>query len=166
MENRPGSNENTAGVRTRSFTGPRPLDDWQPTSEGERPLGELLSEFADQGRRFMRAEMALARDELKDEVKGAGAGAGYVGAGGLAAHAGFFCLCAALVIGLGHLVGYGWSALVVGVVLAAIAAGLASAGRNKLRNVKAPRTRAQVQEDIAWLRQTTRSVKANRHADA
>lgn len=132
----------------------------------QRPLGELLSEFADEGRRFLRAEAKLARAELKDEAKAAGKGAGLIAGGGVVVHAGFFCLVAALVIGLGQLIPLGWAAFVVGVVLAAIGAGLAGAGRSELRDVKAPRTRAQVREDIEWLKQTTRSVKASRRADA
>ena len=134
---------------------------------GEVPIGELIGEFSEEAKRFVRAETYKAKEELRHEAKKAAAGGGLFAGAGVIGHAALFCLCAALVIGLGHLIGFGWSALLVGVVLAIVAAALAMSGKKAINSAtKAPTLREQVREDKAWLRDTTRTVKASRHVDA
>ena len=134
---------------------------------GELPLSQLLGDFANEAKRFVRAETYRAKQELRHEAKKAAAGSGMFAGAALVGLGAFLCLTAALVVALGWVIGFGWSALLVGVAYAIVAAALAMSGKKAINNAtKAPELREQVREDAAWLRDTTQSVKASRHADA
>ncbi|GGH33901.1 hypothetical protein GCM10010921_01180 [Microbacterium album] len=90
---------------------------------------------------LMRQEIELAKAELKESASRAGKGAGMMGGAGYAALMAVFFLSVALWWGIGQLIGLGWSALVVALLWAVIAAALFLTGRNQLKEVKgAPRT--------------------------
>src|SRR3954453_21258466 len=104
-------------------------------------LGELLGEVSSDLSELMRQELALARAEATQTATRAGKGVGMLGG---AAVSGFFVLLFLSLSGwwaLGNVIGRSWSALVVMLVWAVIAAVLAVLGRSALTAVKGlPRT--------------------------
>lgn len=110
-------------------------------------VGELIGEVTRDLSTLMRQELELAKAEVTASAKKAGAGAGmFAGAayGGMMA---ILFLSIALWWALGTLVGNGWSAVIVAVLWAAIAAVLYAVGRSQLAKVKgAPQTVETVKE--------------------
>lgn len=104
-------------------------------------LGELLGEVTSDLSTLMRQELELAKAELKQSAARAGRGAGMLGGAGYAALMAVFFLSVALWWALGYLTGLGWSAVIVAVIWAIIAAVLFVTGRQQLKSVEgAPRT--------------------------
>ncbi len=104
-------------------------------------LGDLLSEVTTDLSTLMRQELALARAELKESATRAGKGAGMVGGAAYAGLMAVFFLSVALWWALGHLVGLGWSAVIVAVLWGVIAAVLFLRGRTQLKQIEgAPQT--------------------------
>ena len=137
----------------------RPFDQTESETrvrEGDRSLGELLSELSQETETLVREEIALAKAELSQKASQAGRDVGFLAAGGAVAYAGFLALIAALILGLGQL-GLTWwvSALVVGIVIAAIGGYLVWKGIDDLRqgSVMPQETIKSVQEDVTWTKQ-------------
>ncbi|RUR00806.1 phage holin family protein [Labedella endophytica] len=104
-------------------------------------LGDLLSEVSRDLSTLFRQEVELAKAEAKQSATRAGKGAGLLGGAGYAAGMAVLFLSIALWWGLGHLIGNGWSAVVVAVLWAIIAAILFAAGRSSMKKVQGvPRT--------------------------
>ena len=102
---------------------------------GDVSLGELVGNVTRDLSTLMRQELALAQAELKAEASKTGKAAGALGAAGFAGYMAVLFLSICLWWALGNLIGNGWSALVVAVVWAVVAAVLYSSGRKKLREV-------------------------------
>ncbi len=102
---------------------------------GEVSVGELLGNVTRDLSTLMRQELALAQAELKAEVNKTGKAAGALGAAGFAGYMTVLFLSICLWWALGHLIGNGWSALVVAVLWGIVGAVLYSSGRKKLREV-------------------------------
>lgn len=110
-------------------------------------LGDLLGEVTRDLSTLMRQEVELAKAELKESASKAGRGGGMLAGAGIAGHFVLLFLSIALWIGLGELMGLGWSAVVVSAIWGVIAAGLASVGRRELKTVKGmPQTAETLQE--------------------
>lgn len=136
-------------------------------SESERPLGAVVSEFLDQGKQLLRAELTLARTELKAEAKKAASGSGMLAAGGVVLLLGAMALTAFLVIALANVMPLWASALLVTVLMLAVGAGMAMAGAKALKSVHAPRKTIQtLKEDSQWASTTMRSAKSQMHGHA
>jgi MFS family permease len=119
----------------------------------DRPVGELVKQLADQTSTLVRQEIGLAKAELTEKGKEAGKGAGlFAGAavvGLLAAGA----LTAFLIMLLDGALANWLSALIVGVVFAAVAGALAAAGRSRVKRATPPvpeQTVETVKEDVEW----------------
>ena len=115
-----------------------PADTGPPVqqSAADRSLGELISEVTEDLSTLMRQELELAKAELQQSASRAGKGAGMLGG---AAVAGYFVLLfvsIALWWAIGSATGLGWSAVIVAVIWAIIAAVLAQVGRNSLKSVR------------------------------
>jgi hypothetical protein len=108
----------------------------------ERPsLGDLIGAVTQDLSQLVRDEVDLAKAELTQSAKRAGAGSGMLAGAGVAGHFVLLFLSIALWWALSHPLGHSWSALVVAVIWGVIAAVLAMRGRAELRRVKgAPRT--------------------------
>lgn len=102
---------------------------------GEVSLGQLVGDVTRDLSTLMRQELALARAELKQEASKTAKGAGAMGGAGFAGYMTVLFLSVALWWALSHLVGHGWSALIVAVVWGIVAAVLAAVGRRKFREV-------------------------------
>ncbi len=99
-------------------------------------LGERLGNVTRDLSTLMRQEVALAKAELSQSASKAGKGVGMLAG---AAVAGFFVLMflsISLWRALGNEMGYGWSALIVAVIWAIIAAILAVVGKKALDQVR------------------------------
>ncbi len=102
----------------------------------ERSIGELMGDVSRDLSTLLRQEVELAKAELRESGARAGKGAGLLAG---AAVGGFFTLLFLSITlwwGLGLLVGNVWSAVIVAVVWAIIAAVLAVAGRNEVARVR------------------------------
>jgi hypothetical protein len=102
---------------------------------GEVSVGELVGNVTRDLSTLMRQELALAQAELKAEAGKTGKAAGALGAAGFAGYMALLFLSISLWWALGHLIGNGWSALVVAVLWGIVGAVLYSSGRKKLREV-------------------------------
>jgi hypothetical protein len=123
-----------------------------PQSEAERmaetsSLGDILGEVSRDISTLMRQEVELAKAELKESGTKAGKGAGMFGGAGVAGHLALVFLSLALMFALGELIGLGWSALIVAVIWAIVAAVLAAMGKKAMKEVRGmPQTAATVKE--------------------
>ena len=105
------------------------------TDVGDVSVGELFGNVTRDVSTLMRQEFALAQAELKAEASKTGKAAGALGAAGFAGYMAVLFLSICLWWALGHLIGNGWSALVVAVLWGIVGAVLYSSGRKKLREV-------------------------------
>ncbi|MFD0482711.1 phage holin family protein [Kineococcus sp. GCM10028916] len=120
----------------------------------ERSLGDIVGSITGEFSTLVRQEIALAKAEATQDAKTAGKGVGMLAGAGVAGHLFLIALSALVVIALGGLIGYGWSALIVTVVWAVIAAVLAVTGRKELRKIPPPldNTQQSLKEDVQWLK--------------
>ncbi|WOI57137.1 phage holin family protein [Palleronia sp. LCG004] len=115
-----------------------------------RQTGTLLGDALQQVIALLRGELNLLRAEMDQNAKQAGAAIGMIVAGVVILLVALNVLASALVVGITELgLDAGWSALLVGVVFAAIAAILARKGVNdlKLTSLAPTRTAKNVERD-------------------
>lgn len=110
------------------------LDDPQARSLSD--IGELFGDISRDLSTLVRQEMELAKAELRESATRAGKGAGMFGGAAAASHFVLLFLSIALWWGLGNETGRGWSALLVALVWAIVAAVLAAMGRREIKQVK------------------------------
>jgi hypothetical protein len=116
-------------------------------------LGLLLKEATQQASTLVRDEIALAKVEIKEDVREAVAGITFFSAAGVAALLAVLMLSAAAAFGIGRAVGEGWAwlgFLAVG-VLYLLGAGVAGLlGKRKAEQIPppAPRTARQAQKTV------------------
>ena len=135
-------------------------DDRAPRRLRERPIGELLSSFAHDSASLLSYEVELARAEVGEQVRRAGAGAGLFGAAAVAALAGLGALTACAIIALALVLPDWLAALAVGGALLLVAGILALAGRSRMRAVAPPapeRALRGVQRDIGAVEEGVRA---------
>lgn len=119
----------------------------------ETSLGDLVGEVSRDLSALMRQELELAKAELSESAKRAGAGAGLMGVAGYAAMMTVLFLSLALWWALGTLVGLGWSGVIVAAVWAVVAGIMYAVGRRRLASVRgAPQTVETVKEIPETLR--------------
>jgi hypothetical protein len=125
-------------------------------------LGEVISSLAGEIGTLVRQEADLVRCEMAEKAETAKEGAVRIGMGGAFAFVGAFALAAAAVLG-GTLLLVQWmsplaaaciSAAFVGVILAAVGAGLLKSGGERLRPARLlPRKSLEsIKEDARWAR--------------
>jgi Putative Actinobacterial Holin-X, holin superfamily III len=121
----------------------------------ERSVAGLLSDLAGETGMLVRQEIALFKTELREKLGMLGQGAGALAAGGLVAFSGWLVLLAAAVLGLSNLVAPWLAALIVGVVVLALGAGLLFFGKSRLDpdTLVPRRTLNSLREDEAWIRE-------------
>lgn len=120
----------------------------------ERSLGELFDELTYEARTLVRQEVQLAKLEMSEKARDAGRDVTFLIMGGAVAYAGFLALVYAAILGLGEVVGNGWSALIVGVVVAGIGYLLLQKGLSDLKRVDPvpQRTLETLREDQEWMK--------------
>jgi len=133
----------------------------------ERAFGSLLGEFFEQGRRLVRAEIALAKTELNQELTKVKAGGVMLGVGGVMLLLGGMLFAAFAVIALDLLMPLWLSALIVTVLFLGIGAGIANVGLKRMKTVHAPdQTIRTLKEDSQWASKTLTSMKSQMHGHA
>jgi len=128
-----------------------------------RPTGELLRLLSEQTSTLVRQEIELAKAELAERGKSAGAGAGLLGGAGLIALLAVGALTACLVLLLDKAMDTWVAALIVALAYAAAAALIALSGRERLREGMPPapeQTVESMKEDVRWAK--TRAISARR----
>lgn len=104
------------------------------STESRSSIGEMLAEISKDITTLMRQEVELAKAEAKQSVSAAGKGAGMFAGAGISGHMVLLFLSIAAWWGLGDSLGHGWSALIVALIWAIIAAVLAVVGRKELKS--------------------------------
>jgi len=125
-------------------------------TQDDRSLGELFAELAREMSTLVRQEVALAKTEMTQKAARVGMNIAFLVVGGAIAYAALLAIIAAIIIALGTYVMPMWAAaLVVGIVIAAIAAGLVMKGINALKSEDlAPRqTIETLKEDAQWAKE-------------
>lgn len=120
----------------------------------EASLGELFSSLTTDLSQLVRSEMELARVEIREEASKAGKAAGMLGGGALVGYLALILLSFAAAWGLAEVVDAGWAFLIVGLVVGAVAAVLALAGKKRLEQVHPvpEQTVDTLKEDARWAR--------------
>ncbi len=140
---------------------------YSPRHEESTSTAELVNRAAAQMSTLVRGELALAKAELADKAKRAGAGGGLLGGAGVLALYGVGLLLA-LFVALLDLVMPLWVAiLVVLVVVMAVAGILALVGRNRLMSATGAPTQASssVKADVNAVRDAFNHGRHGRRAD-
>jgi hypothetical protein len=147
LDPNPGVSLSTSGATSYEPDGGHDRLDVENTSLGDI-VGRLTSDFS----QLMRAEIALAKAEAKEEIREAGKGAGMLAGAGYAGHLLVLFLSLAVMFGLGHWMPLGWAALIVAVIWGIVAAVLAASGRSNLKRATPPMTETveTLKEDAQW----------------
>jgi uncharacterized membrane protein YqjE len=101
----------------------------------QESLPELLGRLATESASLVRDEISLAEQELKEKASAVRPGIMLVSSGAVVGAIALMTLCAAAVIGLGELIGYGLAALIIAVFLAIASGVVLSIGIARLKQV-------------------------------
>lgn len=117
-------------------------------------IGDLLRSLVDDTQHLFRTEIKLAKSEIKSNVATAARGAVGIGIGVIFLLGALFTLLGAAVAFLAPLVGTGWAALIVAVVVGGIGGLLVMSGLKKLSasSLVPDRTIASVKQDANALK--------------
>jgi uncharacterized membrane protein YqjE len=128
----------------------------------ERPIGELLKQLSEETTRLVHQELELAKAELTQEGKQAGAGAGLFGAAGAIGLLAAAALTTCFILALDAVMPAWLAALLVAVVYGVIALVVVKQGQAKMKAAGPPvpeQTIETVKEDVAWAKTQMRSEK-------
>ncbi len=140
---------------------PRP--ETGPAAEpGGPPLGDLLKQLTRDSATLVRQEVALAKAELRQNVKSLAKDAAMIAIGAVLALVGGLVMVAFLVILLGDVLDNYWlGALIVGVLFLLVGGLLAMSGAKKLQKeeVAPTRTIETLKEDKQWLQSEIKQAR-------
>jgi uncharacterized membrane protein YqjE len=126
----------------------------------ERSLGELLKQLSQETTQLVHQELELAKAELQQKGKQAGAGAGMFGGAGALGLAALGALTACFILALNAIMPAWLAALLVAVVYGIVAFVLVKQGQAKLKQASPPvpeQTIETVKEDVEWAKTQMRS---------
>ena len=126
----------------------------------DRSLGELLKQLSEQTTRLVHQELELAKAELTQKGKQAGAGAGLFGGAGALGLAALGALTACFILALNAVMPAWLAALIVAVVYGIIAFILVKQGQARIKQATPPvpeQTIETVKEDVEWAKTQMRS---------
>lgn len=130
------------------------------TMPGEnRSIADLIGDLSGNVSTLMRKEIQLARAETSEKVNQAMVAVGSILGGAVLAIAALIVLLQALVIGLTNAgIPAGWSALIVGIVVAVVAYALVQKGANDLKagSLAPGRTIDSLKQDAQTLKEQAR----------
>ncbi len=123
----------------------------------DRSLGELFSELSQETTTLIRQEVNLAKTEMSQKASRVGKDVGFMAAGGAVAYAGLLAILAGAIALLDLVIPLWLSALLVGLVVAAIGYFLVRKGLDALKQEDlAPRETIQtLKEDKEWAKDQT-----------
>lgn len=141
----------------------RPITGVDRVPVGEPSLGDLFKELAQESSTLMKQEVALAKAEMRDNLRDFAKDAAMMAAGGGILLVAMLVFTAFLVAGLGDMLGdeYWLGALIVGVVYALIGGVLLARGRSGMQDdeLKPNQTIESLQEDKRWAQAEAQQVK-------
>jgi uncharacterized membrane protein YqjE len=111
-------------------------------------LAMLADDAVEHAKELVRAELNLARDELKKEAKAAAFSLALVAASLVLIHTGFLVLVAALILAFA---GNPVATTIIGIALMALAVGAALAAMRAFKRRHLPRTRRRLAQDAQAL---------------
>jgi uncharacterized membrane protein YqjE len=126
----------------------------------DRSLGELLKQLSQETTQLVHQELELAKAELQEKGKQAGAGAGMFGGAGALGLAALGALTACFILALDLIMPAWLAALIVAVVYGIIAFILVKQGQAKIKQATPPvpeQTIETVKEDVEWAKTQMRS---------
>jgi uncharacterized membrane protein YqjE len=126
----------------------------------DRSLGELLKQLSQETTQLVHQELELAKAELQQKGRQAGAGAGMFGGAGALGLAALGALTACFILALNAVMPAWLAALLVAVVYGIIAFVLVKLGQAKLKQAAPPvpeQTIETVKEDVEWAKTQMRS---------
>ena len=132
----------------------------EPGDLRDRSLGELLRQLSEQTTRLVHQELELAKAELQQKGKEAGAGAGMFGGAGALGLAALGALTACFILALNAIMPAWLAALLVAVVYGIIAFVLVKQGQARIKAAGPPvpeQTIETVKEDVEWAKTQMRS---------
>lgn len=142
-------------------------DDGEQASFSSWSFKDLLSEMGDQARRLVRAEVDLAKSELRQEATKLKASAGMLAVGGFVMLLGSIAFVAFAIAVLDTFMPLWLSALIVTVLLVGGGALAAKAGLERMKHVHKPtRTIQTLKEDSQWASRTVQSMKSQMQGHA
>jgi len=123
--------------------------------QAEKSLGELFGDLSSEFTDLLRAQLELAKVELRSEARKAGQTAGFFGGAIVAAYMALVLLSFAVAWALANVMDAGWAFLIVGAVYAIVAAILFVRGRDRAKELHPipQQTVDSVKEDVQWARQ-------------
>jgi len=124
--------------------------------------GDLVKQLGEQVSELLRKELELAKAELGEKAKEAGAGAGMLGGAGVVALLALGSLTACLILLLSKGMDAWVAALIVTVVYGAIAGAIALAGKERVKQGVPPtpeQTVETVKEDVQWAKKQATSAR-------
>jgi MFS family permease len=134
----------------------------QQATQTDHSLADLARQLSLQTTELVRHEVELAKAELREKGKRAGAGAGmFGGAGALGLYA-LGALTAAVIAGIAEALPVWAAALIVAAVYGAGAGILALRGRSKVQQATPPvpeRTVQSVKEDVRYTKQRAQEAR-------
>lgn len=123
-------------------------------SETKPSIGELVSLLSEKTSQLVKDEIRLAKAEMADKAKRAGAGVGLFVGAGLFAFFALGTLIACAVLGLANAVPAWLAALIVAVVLLVIAGVLVAVGKRMLDSASGPVQAAEsIKADVAAVKE-------------
>lgn len=126
----------------------------QQIVKDDQSIGDLLSQLASESSLLIRQEISLARTEMTQKAVTVGKNVGFLAVGGAIGYVGLMAIVAAVIIGLANYIPLWLSALLVGIVIAIVAAILVSSAIKSLKNTDlAPQQTVEtLKEDAQWLK--------------
>jgi uncharacterized membrane protein YqjE len=137
-----------------------PGDGRSPAAEPQ--LGDLFRQLAQDSATLVRQEMALAKAELRENVKSVARDTAKIAVGAVLAAVGALVLVLFLVLLLGDALGKYWlGALIVGLLFAIIGAVLAMGAMKRLKqdSITPDQTLQTLKEDKQWLQSEMKQVR-------
>lgn len=131
-----------------------------PSGLREQSTGDLIKRLSEQTSALVRQEMELARAELTEKGRQAGAGAGMFGGAGVVGLLALGALTACAILALDLAMATWLAALIVALVEGAIAGVLALRGRERMRRAGPPIPEQAIEttkEDARWVKTRARS---------
>ncbi len=128
----------------------------------EQSMGTLFKQLSDDLSTLVHQELALARAEMTEKGKRAGLGIGMFGGAGLLGLLAALSLTACVIAALATQMQVWVAALIVTVIYAAGAAGLALQGKQRVAEATPPipeQTVETVKEDVQWAKTQLPSAK-------
>ena len=126
----------------------------------DRSLGELLKQLSQETTQLVHQELELAKAEIQQKGKQAGAGAGMFGGAGALGLAALGALTACFILALDLIMPAWLAALIVAVVYGIIAFVLVKQGQARMKRATPPvpeQTIETVKEDVEWAKTQMRS---------